>query len=171
MVTIRFARTGKKKQAYFRIVAADKRKAVSAKFIEILGNYDPHAKKLTVNAERLDYYLKNGAVPSNTVARLLAKEKIEMPKWVKITEKKKAPKKEVEEKEAPKAPVAEGAETAEGAEAPAETSEQEAEVSTEPAETTEVAEEGEAAPEESKQESEPEKTDESGEASEEKENK
>lgn len=126
MVTIRFARTGKKKQAYFRIVAADKRRAVGAKFIEILGNYDPHAKKLTIDAERLSHYLKNGAVPSNSVARLLVKEKIELPKWVKITEKKKAPKKEVEEKEAaPKAaPEASTEAQSEGnediAEAPAE---------------------------------------------------
>lgn len=102
MLTIRFARTGKKHQAYFRIVVADKRKSVSAKFIEILGNYDPHAKKLSIDKEKLAAYLKNGAVPSNTVAKLLKLEKIELPKWVRITEKKKASKKKEEPKAAEK---------------------------------------------------------------------
>lgn len=103
MLVIRFARTGKKHQAYFRIVVAEKQRSVSAKFIEILGNYDPHAKKLSVDAEKLKKYMKNGAVPSNTVAKLLKSEKIEMPKWVRIETKNKASKKKEEKvKEAPK---------------------------------------------------------------------
>jgi len=113
MLVIRLSRTGKKHQAYFRIAVADSRKTPTAKVVELLGNYDPHAKKLTVNKERLDFYLKNGAQPSNSVAKLLKKEKIELPKWVKITEKKRAPKKKEEPKEvAPKAekPTEESAE-------------------------------------------------------------
>lgn len=100
MLTIRLVRTGKKHQAYFRIVVADKRKAPGAKFNEIIGNYDPHAKKFTIKKDRLDEYMKNGAQPSNTLAKLLKNEKFELPKWVKITEKKKASKKKVEEKPA-----------------------------------------------------------------------
>jgi small subunit ribosomal protein S16 len=122
LLVIRFARTGKKHQAYFRIVVADKRKSVSAKFVEILGNYDPHAKKLTIDKDKLASYMKNGAVPSNTVAKLLKTEKIDMPKWVKITQKNKASKKKEEKapvKEAPKAPEVEEAK-AEAEVAPAE---------------------------------------------------
>lgn len=100
MLTIRLARTGKKKQAYFRLVVSDKRKTPTAKFVAILGNWDPHAKKLTVDKEKLETYLKNGAQPSNSVAKLLAAEKISLPKWVKITQKKKAAKKKEEPKEA-----------------------------------------------------------------------
>lgn len=100
MLVIRLARTGKKHQAYFRVVVADSRKAPGAKFVEIVGNYDPHLKNLTLKKERLDFYISHGAQPSNTVAKLLSKEKIELPKWVKITEKKKAPKKTEEEKPA-----------------------------------------------------------------------
>jgi small subunit ribosomal protein S16 len=109
LLVIRLARTGKRHQAYFRIVVADKRRAVGSKFVEILGNYDPHAKKLSLNTDKLKEYMKNGAVPSNTVAKLLKLEKVEMPKWVKITEKKRAPKKkeETEKKEAPKKEEAE----------------------------------------------------------------
>ena len=105
MLVIRLSRTGKRHQAYFRIVVSDKRRTPTAKFVEILGNYDPHAKKLTIDKEKTQEYMKNGAVPSNSVAKLLAAEKIEMPKWVKITEKKRAPKakeEKAEKKEAPK---------------------------------------------------------------------
>ncbi len=103
MLVIRLARTGKKKQAYFRIVVAEKQKAVGAKFVEILGNYNPHEKKIVINKEKLEQYLKNGAQPSNTLAKVLKKEGITLPKWVKIVEKNKAPKsKEEDKKEAPK---------------------------------------------------------------------
>jgi small subunit ribosomal protein S16 len=106
MLSIRMARTGKKHQAYFRIVVSESRKQPTAKFVEILGNYDPHAKKFQINKERVAYYLKNGAQPSDSVAKLLMREKIELPKWVKVTSKNKAPKKAVEEKPAA-APAAE----------------------------------------------------------------
>lgn len=96
MLVIRLSRTGKKKQAYFRIVVAEKERAVGSKFIEILGNYNPHEKKFEINKEKLQEYLKNGAQPSNTLAKILKKEKIELPKWVKIVEKKKSPKKQEE---------------------------------------------------------------------------
>jgi small subunit ribosomal protein S16 len=124
LLTIRLARTGKKKQAYFRLVVSDKRKAPTAKFVAILGNYDPHAKKLTIDREKLAEYLKNGVQPSESVAKILKAEKIELPKWVKITEKKKAPKHEPEVKEeAPKteeAPAEESnSESAPEGEAPA----------------------------------------------------
>lgn len=119
LLVIRLARTGKKKQAYFRIVVADKRRAVTSKFIEILGNYDPHAKKLSLNQEKLEEYIKNGAQPSNSVAKLLAKEGLKLPKWVNITEKKRAPKKEPVVQE-PKAEAAEAPAETEGGEPVAE---------------------------------------------------
>ena len=99
MLVIRLARTGKKKQAYFRIVVADKRRAVGAKFVEILGNYNPHQKKLELNQEKLNEYMKNGAQPSNTLAKILKKEGIKLPKWVCITEKNRPSKKVEEPKE------------------------------------------------------------------------
>jgi small subunit ribosomal protein S16 len=136
MLAIRLSRTGKKHQAYFRIVVSDSRRTPTAKFIEILGNYDPHAKKLQIDKEKLEKYLKNGAQPSNSVAKLLSNEKIALPKWVKIEKRNRAPKKVVEEKPA-EAPKAE-----EATEAPAENSE--------PAESTEAAEETK--PEEVKEE-------------------
>jgi small subunit ribosomal protein S16 len=124
MLAIRLSRTGKKHQAYFRIVVSDSRRTPTAKFIEILGNYDPHAKKLQIDKEKLEKYLKNGAQPSNSVAKLLSNEKIALPKWVKIEKRNRAPKKVVEEKpaEAPKAEeaAAEAPEEVKEADAPEE---------------------------------------------------
>lgn len=99
MVVIRLTRVGKKKQAHYRIVVADSKRAVQGKFISILGWYNPHTKELQVKKDELKSWLDKGAQPSNTLAKLLKKEKIELPEWVKIIEKKKAPKKEVEVKE------------------------------------------------------------------------
>lgn len=157
MLVIRLSRTGKKHQAYFRVVVSDSKRTPTAKFVEILGNFDPHAKKFQINKERVEHYLKNGAQPSNSVAKLLRAEKIDLPKWVKITEKNRAPKKVAEPKEQPKAEAA-PAEEAAAAEAPAETAEVEEseksedtkeEVETEPAKE-EVAEEAPAESEEAK---------------------
>lgn len=92
MLVIRLARTGKKKQAYFRIVVAEKHRAVKAKFVEVIGNYNPHSKQLVIDKEKLEKYLKNGAQPSNSLSKLLKKNKFDLPKWVKITEKNRPPK-------------------------------------------------------------------------------
>ena len=45
LVVIRLTRVGKKKQAHYRIVVADSRRAVQGKFISILGWYNPHTKE------------------------------------------------------------------------------------------------------------------------------
>lgn len=98
MLKIRLARTGKKKQAQYRVVVADQKRAVTAKFIEILGWYNPHTKEIKLNKENIESWLAKGAQPSNTVAKLMKNEgSVKLPAWVKIEEKNKKPKKEVEE--------------------------------------------------------------------------
>ena len=115
MVVIRLTRVGKKKQAHYRIVVADSQRAVQGKFISILGWYNPHTKELEVKKDELKSWLDKGAQPSNTLAKLLKKEGVKLPKWVKIVEKKKAPKKKEEPKEAaPKAEAKEETKPAEG---------------------------------------------------------
>ena len=129
MLTIRLARVGHKGQARFRIVAADKRRHVQAKFVEILGHYDPHSKELVVNQEQLNKHLQNGAQPSSTVVKLLKRQKIKLPKWAEanLVIKKKAPKAKKTEAEvqAPAAPAAEA--KSEPAASPAKASEGKAE--------------------------------------------
>jgi small subunit ribosomal protein S16 len=72
-VTIRLTRAGSKKVPFYRVVAADHRSPRDGRFIEQLGVYDPlrDPVEFRVNQERLDYWIKNGAVPSQTVGELL----------------------------------------------------------------------------------------------------
>lgn len=94
MVVIRFARTGKKKQAFYRVVVADSKRPVTAKFIKIIGWYNPHNKELNIKKEELAEWLSKGAKPSNSLAVILKKENIKMPNWVVIKEKVSKPKSE-----------------------------------------------------------------------------
>ena len=74
-VAIRLRRTGRTKAPTYRIVVADSRSPRDGKFIEILGQYQPRTgeKALNLNAERANYWLDNGAQPSDTVRSLLRK--------------------------------------------------------------------------------------------------
>ncbi len=77
MVKIRMRRTGCKNHATYRIVAADARSPRDGKFIEILGWYDTQIKdeNFKLDVERVDYWLKQGAKPSTTVASLIRRAK------------------------------------------------------------------------------------------------
>lgn len=115
MVVIRLARTGRAKHPTYRIVAADSKRAATSKFVEILGHYNPHTKELVIKKDETLKRLKDGAQPSNTVVKLLLREKLEMPTWVKLkTKQAKAEAKPAENEVKPEVPtveVAEGAPT------------------------------------------------------------
>lgn len=76
-VTIRLTRAGSKKVPFYRIVAADRRSPRDGRFIEQLGVYDPlrDPVEFRVNEERLAHWLKNGALPSQTIAELLRRQR------------------------------------------------------------------------------------------------
>lgn len=92
MVVIRLARVGRHKHPIYRIVAADKRRAATGKFLAILGTYNPHTKSIELKKDELVTYLQNGAQASDRVLRLLISQKIELPKWAKTHDRNKAPK-------------------------------------------------------------------------------
>ena len=73
-VKIRLARHGAKKRPYYRIVVADSRKPRDGRFIEEVGRYNPCVSPSMVkfDKERVDYWMSNGAQPTDTVARLWA---------------------------------------------------------------------------------------------------
>lgn len=73
---------GKKKQPIYKIVAADARSPRDGKFIEDLGLYNPLTKPHTVNLkeERVNYWLSNGAQPTDTVKSLLRQKGITLKK-------------------------------------------------------------------------------------------
>jgi len=74
-VRIRLARHGRKKRPFYRIVAADSRMPRDGRYIERLGHFDPMADDdhLTLDLERVDYWLSEGASPSDTAAGLIDK--------------------------------------------------------------------------------------------------
>jgi len=74
MVKIRLTRRGRKKIPFYRIVVIDSKKARDANYIEKVGHYDPRSKELKLNLDRIDYWISKGAQPTNTVAKLIAKE-------------------------------------------------------------------------------------------------
>jgi small subunit ribosomal protein S16 len=74
MVKIRLARMGRKKVPFYRIVVVDSKKARDGIYIERVGHYDPRSKELKINRDRIEYWISKGAQPTNTVAKLIAKE-------------------------------------------------------------------------------------------------
>ena len=73
MVKLRLKRMGKKKHPYYRIVAADIRSPRDGRFIEEIGFYDPSEEPsvVRIDADAAKKWLANGAVPTETVAKLL----------------------------------------------------------------------------------------------------
>ncbi|MDI6820627.1 MAG: 30S ribosomal protein S16 [Patescibacteria group bacterium] len=74
MLAIKFKRIGKKHQASFRIIVAEKRSKVHGRFIDDLGWYNPTSGEGSVNSERANYWLKVGAKATPTVHNLLVRK-------------------------------------------------------------------------------------------------
>lgn len=74
-VKIRLRRMGARNAAFYRVVVQDSRRAPTGKFIETLGWYDPKQEgvNFSLNLDRADYWLGNGAQPSDTAASLIKK--------------------------------------------------------------------------------------------------
>jgi small subunit ribosomal protein S16 len=75
---LRLARGGTKKRPFYRVVVADSRSPRDGRFIEKLGTYNPMLKqedpqRVTLNTERIQHWLKMGALPTERVQHFLAK--------------------------------------------------------------------------------------------------
>jgi small subunit ribosomal protein S16 len=73
---IRLARGGNKKRPFYRIVAADSRMPRDGRYIEKLGTYNPllpkdSEERVKMNAERVQYWLGQGAQATDRVTRML----------------------------------------------------------------------------------------------------
>ena len=75
MVKLRLRRVGTKNKPMYRVVAADSRSPRDGAFIEIIGHYDPVAdpEAFAIDEEKALKWLRQGAQPTETVARLLSK--------------------------------------------------------------------------------------------------
>ena len=124
MLKLRLSRGGTKKRPVFKLVVADSRFARDGRFIEKVGFFNPllpkeKKERVGLEAERIKYWLGQGAQPTTRVARILGENEL-MPMPAngnnpnKAVPKKERNKKEEDNKEAPKA------ETAPAAEAPKE---------------------------------------------------
>lgn len=103
MLRIRFFRTGKKNQPFFRIVVTDRRHPPrGGRFLEILGFFNPLTKERKLKKERIKHWISVGAQPSDSVYNLLIEEKVLEGKKVPVHKKKKKEKKEKPKKEKPK---------------------------------------------------------------------
>ena len=75
MLVIRLRRTGSKKRPFFRVVVTDSRAARDRSFVVVVGHSNPRTKPetLDLNRDRLDHWIKAGAVPSDTIRTLVAR--------------------------------------------------------------------------------------------------
>ena len=75
MVRIRLRKTGMRHQPSYRIVVADKESPRDGRFLEIVGTYNPTTDPFTIEVkeEKVYEWLKNGAVPSESVTRIFTK--------------------------------------------------------------------------------------------------
>lgn len=126
MLAIRLQRLGRKGYPVYRVaVQESQRHPSSGRVVAYVGSYNPHTKESKFDAEKVEFYLKNGAQPTPRVVRLLSENKVKLPSWVKQANEKQSVIKNTEKlrrnrpaEEAPEAPAQEAP-----AEAPAETTE------------------------------------------------
>ena len=119
---IRLSRGGSKKRPHYSIVAADSRMPRDGRFIEKLGTYNPLLPKdsedrVKMNMERVEYWLGQGAQPTDRIARMLEAAGVR-DKTERNNPNKAKPGKKAQERAEEKA--AKAAEAAEAAAAPAE---------------------------------------------------
>jgi small subunit ribosomal protein S16 len=72
-VSLRMTRAGAKKLPFYRIIATDRRSPRDGRYIEQVGIFDPlrNPPELRLDFDRIDHYIKTGAIPSETVRGLI----------------------------------------------------------------------------------------------------
>lgn len=75
MLVIRLRRAGSTKKPYFRVVVMESRTPRDSSFVENVGTYNPRSKpaEVSIDKNRVEHWLKKGAVPSETVRTLLSR--------------------------------------------------------------------------------------------------
>ena len=174
MLAIRMQRLGRKGHPMYRIVVQDSKWApTSGKYVAMLGSHNPHDKSTTLVKEKAEFYLKNGARPSERVVKLFQNEGVKLPKWVstEFTKKTKSTKNpEKLRKNRPAEPVEEVKDSAESSEESVDEKAQDSGEENKESESNKDASSGEEKPEEKSKEQteEPEDSDKSDESKEEK---
>jgi small subunit ribosomal protein S16 len=93
VVKIRLHRFGKTKKPFYRIVVVDSRKRRDGAYIESVGFYNPVATEkeelYRINLERAEYWLNQGAWPTDTVLSLFKKAGVKLPKFIQKEQERK----------------------------------------------------------------------------------
>ncbi len=73
MLRLRLTRKGAKKDPHYRVVVTEKSSARDGRFVEIVGYYNPAQEpvRLNLDLDRVDYWLQQGAQPTQTVRTLI----------------------------------------------------------------------------------------------------
>jgi len=100
---IRLTRGGTKKRPFYSIVVADSHSPRDGRFIEKLGTYNPmldkgHAERVVLKTERIQHWLKVGALPSERVQRFLGDAGLAPKPQYRETPKKSSPKAKAQER-------------------------------------------------------------------------
>jgi small subunit ribosomal protein S16 len=83
MLAIRMQRVGRKGHPEYRVVVQDARLTPSSgRVVARVGHYNPHTKQTSLDKEKIEYYLANGAKPTPRVVGILQTEKVNLPSWV-----------------------------------------------------------------------------------------
>ncbi len=133
MLAIRLQRTGRSGYPMYRIAVQEaQRHPSSGRVVTYVGSYNPHTKETTIDLEKVEFYLGNGAQPTPRVVKVLSEQKVTLPGWVKthsgdkkvaVKNAEKLRKNQPKEEPAPEAPAEEPAPEApaeDSAETPAE---------------------------------------------------
>jgi small subunit ribosomal protein S16 len=90
MLKIRLQRIGRKNDPSFRAVLTDSKNSTkSGRFLEILGTYNPKAGEKILDAERIKYWMSQGAKCSDTMHNFLVHDKVIEGKKINVLPKKK----------------------------------------------------------------------------------
>ncbi len=86
MLAIRLQRLGRKALPIYRLAVQESRRHPSSgRVVAYVGNFNPHTKAVTIDKEKVEFYLKNGAQPTPRVVRILNEQKVGLPTWVKTS--------------------------------------------------------------------------------------
>jgi small subunit ribosomal protein S16 len=121
---IRLARGGAKKRPFYRIVVAEASSPRDGRYVERVGTYNPmvpkeHEQRMTLNSERITFWLGQGAKPTDRVHKMLAAAGLTEAPVIRDQPKKSAPGKKRADREAQAAEAAATAAEAAAAEAAA----------------------------------------------------
>jgi small subunit ribosomal protein S16 len=84
MLAIRLQRHGRKGYATYRFIVQEaSRSPSSGRVVAQIGSYNPHTKVVSLDKEKAQFYLDNGAQPSDRIVKIFKAEKVKLPTWVK----------------------------------------------------------------------------------------